>query len=150
MPASDANPQASLAAPHPVDAICVAARSDLANVGSTHTVMSKAHNNGNSFDLSPTSNDLLPALVVAAYHKDATINYFWPNLFGNAGIGTVFWGGRFSCGWACSWAGRQNPLVWQLPIVVYPPPRHRSTQQHIGRHFLPVRQSNAAMRRASA
>jgi hypothetical protein len=35
MPASDANPQASAAAPHPGDATCVAARSDSADGGST-------------------------------------------------------------------------------------------------------------------
>ena len=38
MPASDADPQASAAAPHPGDATCVAARSDSADGGSAGTV----------------------------------------------------------------------------------------------------------------
>ncbi len=82
MPTSDATPQTSAAAPHPGDWTRVAARSDSADGGSAGTVFgivaicykwgdAKSPRYWHSFDLLPTSDDLLPASVVAAYHKDA-------------------------------------------------------------------------------
>ena len=104
MPTSDADPQTSATASHPGNVTRVAARSDSADGGSAGTVFgvvaicykwgdAKSPRNGHSFNLLPTSDDLLPALVVAEYHKDATTRLFSARSLRGCGHRHCFYGG---------------------------------------------------------
>ncbi len=93
MPASEADPQASAAAFRPTGR-ALAPFSALWRFV-TNGVTSKTHSNGHSFDLPPTSDDLLLVLVsvVAAYHKDATTRLFLAQSLRERGHRHCFYGG---------------------------------------------------------
>ncbi len=52
----------------------------------------------NTVTFGPTYACTMPALVVAPYHMEQRRDSSWSDLFGDAGISTVFRGGGFSCG----------------------------------------------------